>query len=64
MNDERYGAAVHEAGHIGVAWALGLKTRKAAVGVNDECSAGATEIEEGLHLPLVDHFAIVADQRA
>ena len=55
-NEDGYGAAVHEAGHVVVAWALGLKTRKMAVD-GDE-AAGAAEIEEGTHLPLVDQIAI------
>ena len=54
----RYGAAVHEAGHVVVAWALGLKTRRVAVGINGDDTAGAAEIEESPRLPLVDQIAI------
>src|SRR5674476_1052970 len=57
-SQDRYGAAVHEAGHVVVAWVLGLKTRKMAVGIDGDDAKGAAEIEEGLHLPLVDQIAI------
>src|ERR1700704_4607288 len=55
---DRYSAAVHEAGHVVVAWALGLKTRKMAVGIDGDDAAGAAEIEESWRLPLVDQIAI------
>jgi hypothetical protein len=57
-SQDRYGAAVHEAGHVVVAWALGLKTRKLAVGIDGDDAAGAAEIEESSHLPTVDQIAI------
>jgi len=49
---------VHEAGHVVVAWAFGLKTRAMAVGVNGDDSAGKAEIEDASHLPVVDQIAI------
>jgi ATP-dependent Zn protease len=55
---DKYGAAVHEAGHVVVAWALGLKTRKMAVGIGGDDAAGEAQIEDGPHLPLVDQIAI------
>jgi len=55
---DRYGAAVHEAGHVVVAWALGLKTRKMTVGIGGDDSAGRAEIEENPNLPLIDQIAI------
>lgn len=55
---DRYGAAVHEAGHVVVAWALGLKTRRMAIGVGGDDSAGEAEIEEGTHLSVVDRIAV------
>jgi ATP-dependent Zn protease len=55
---DSYSTAVHEAGHVVVAWALGLKTRKMVVGINGDDSAGAAEIERSLHLPLIDRIAI------
>jgi ATP-dependent Zn protease len=57
-NQDGYGAAVHEAGHVVVAWALGLKTRKMAVGISEDDAAGAAEIEESTNLTLVDQIAI------
>ena len=57
-SQDRYGAAVHEAGHVVVAWALGLKTRKMAVCIDGDDTAGAAEIEESPHLLLVDQIAI------
>jgi hypothetical protein len=58
MTKDRYGAAVHEAGHVIVAWSLGLKTKKMAVGINGDDAAGAAEIEQGAHLPLIDQIAV------
>jgi len=58
VNKDRYGAAVHEAGHVLVAWALGLKTRKAVVGIRGDDSAGEVQIEDARHLPLIDQIAI------
>ena len=55
-----YGAAVHEAGHVVVAWVLGLKTRRMAAGIDGDEAAGAAEIEESAHLPLIDQIAICA----
>jgi hypothetical protein len=57
-SQDEYGAAAHEAGHVIVAWALGLKTRRMVVGIDGDDAAGAAEIEDGSHLPLVDQIAI------
>jgi ATP-dependent Zn protease len=57
-SQDRYSTAVHEAGHVVVAWALGLKTTKVAVGIGGDDAAGEAEIEETSHLPLVDQIAI------
>ena len=57
-SQDEYGAAVHEAGHVVVAWALGLKTRKMTAGIEGDAAAGAAEIEEGTYLPLADQIAI------
>jgi hypothetical protein len=57
-NRDRYGAAVHEAGHVVVAWALGLKTSKMVVGIDGDDAAGAAQIEDDKHLPLFDQIAI------
>jgi ATP-dependent Zn protease len=57
-SQDGYGAAVHEAGHVVVAWALGLKTRKMAIGIDGDDAAGGAEIEESTHLRMVDQIAI------
>jgi len=58
--EDRRGAAYHEAGHIVVAWALGLKVGATAIGINGDDSAGCSEIEDGKPLPLVDNIAVCA----
>jgi hypothetical protein len=55
---DRYGASAHEAGHVVVARAFGLKTRSMAVGIDGDDAAGIAEIEDARHLPLVDQIAI------
>ena len=55
---DRYSAAVHEAGHVVVAWVLGLKTRKVTVGTGGDDTAGAAEIAASTRLLLVDRIAI------
>jgi ATP-dependent Zn protease len=57
-SQDRYSAAVHEAGHVIVAWVLGLKTKRMAVGINGDPTAGEAEIERNPDLPLVDRIAI------
>jgi hypothetical protein len=49
------------AGHVVVAWALGLKTRRMAIGINGDEAAAAAEIENGPHLPLIDQIAFRCD---
>ncbi len=51
----RRGAAVHEAGHAIVAWALGLKVRRLCIG--EDCN-GASCIECSAHLPILDRIAV------
>jgi hypothetical protein len=58
INPDRYGAAVHEAGHVVVAWTLGLKTRRVIIAIDGDDAAAAAEIEDSSHLPLVDQIAI------
>jgi ATP-dependent Zn protease len=53
-----YSTAVHEAGHVIVAWEFGLKTRRMAVGINGDPTAGEAEIQKNPDLPLVDRIAI------
>jgi hypothetical protein len=58
MSRDRYGAAVHEAGHVVVARALGLTTRKMIAGIDGDPTAGRAEIKDGSHLPVIDQIAI------
>ena len=55
---DRYSTAVHEAGHVVVAWALGLKTIKMTVGISGDGTAGRAEIEKNPNLPMIDRIAI------
>jgi ATP-dependent Zn protease len=55
---ESYGTAVHEAGHIVVAWALGLHTESTAIGVRGDETAGEVQIADPSHLPLIDQIAL------
>src|SRR5262245_11759854 len=57
-NSDRFGAAVHEAGHAVVAWALGLVVGELAIGIKGDDTAGTSEIGDSGHLPLVDQIAI------
>ena len=59
-NEERRGTAYHEAGHIVVAWALGLKVGASAIGINGDDPAGKTEIERDKLSPLIDKIAVCA----
>lgn len=58
--EDRRGTAYHEAGHIVVAWALGLKVGASAIGINGDNSAGKTDIEHHKPLSLIDKIAICA----
>lgn len=58
--EERRGAAIHEAGHAVVAWALGLNVGRVAIGINGDPSAGAAEIEEKRSMSLIDRIALCA----
>src|SRR5262249_13031115 len=61
--EDRRGAAYHEAGHIVVAWALGLRVGAAAIGINGDDAEGEADIDHDKHLPLVDEIAICAAGR-
>src|SRR6476619_7298761 len=58
--EDRRGAAYHEAGHIVVAWALGVDVGAAAIGINGDDAKGAADIGDGDGLPLVDKIALCA----
>jgi hypothetical protein len=51
----RRGAAVHEAGHAIVAWALGLKVRQLRIG---DDGSGASCIECSAHLAILHQIAV------
>jgi hypothetical protein len=57
-SDDFRSAAYHEAGHVVVAWALGLEIGNAEIGVNEDDSAGRVEIETDEDMPLVDKIAV------
>jgi ATP-dependent Zn protease len=58
--DERRGAAIHEAGHAVVAWALGLRVRRLEIAIAGDMSAGEVDIEEKQSMSLVDRIALCA----
>lgn len=58
--EDRRGAAYHEAGHIAVAWALGLKIGAVAIGIDGDNSKGKSEIAHDKPLPLIDKIAVCA----
>jgi hypothetical protein len=54
-DDMRWAAAVHEAGHVVVAWALGLQVQ--AIAVTDK-GEGRSEIESMARCPLCQQIAV------
>jgi hypothetical protein len=62
INDRR-GAAYHEAGHIVVAWALGVEVGAAAIGINGDDAKGTAAIGDDEGLPLIDKIALCAAGR-
>ena len=58
--EDRRGAAYHEAGHIVLAWAFGLRVSAAAIGIGGDDSTGETEFDRDKSLPLVDKIAVCA----
>lgn len=58
--EDRRGAAYHEAGHIVLAWALGLRVSAAAIGIGGDDSKGETEFDRDKPLPIVDKIAVCA----
>ena len=51
---------MHEAGHVVVARALGLKTRAMIAGIDGDDTKGKADIENSSHLSVVDRIAICA----
>ena len=60
MNRDRYGAAVHEAGHVVVARVCGVQTGAMIAGIGDDDAAGRAEIGDTSHLSVIDQIAICA----
>jgi ATP-dependent Zn protease len=58
--DYRIGAAIHEAGHAVVAWALGLPVGRMAIAIGGDDAKGTTEIANAERLSLVDQLAVCA----
>ena len=57
--EERRSTAIHEAGHVVVAWALGLPVGSMEIGCNGDDTAGRSEIDEtARQLSLVDRIAL------
>lgn len=54
------GAAFHEAGHIVVAWSLGLAVGCAEIAVGGDDSKGTAEVQNAGHMDLLDQLAICA----
>jgi hypothetical protein len=61
--EDRRGAAYHEAGHIVVASALGLRVGAAVIGVDGDDAKGEADIDCDRSLPLVDRIAVCAAGR-
>jgi ATP-dependent Zn protease len=57
-NRDLRGTAYHEAGHAGVAWALGLSVHRMVIGIAGDLTAGEADIEEKRSMSLVDRIAI------
>jgi ATP-dependent Zn protease len=55
---DRAGAAMHEAGHAVVGWALGLPVGEIEIGMGGDDAAGRSEIGDASHLPLIDQIAV------
>ena len=60
---DRRGAAYHEAGHIVVAWALGLTADAATIGIDGDEFKGKAEIADDSLLPLIDRIHFVPQTR-
>jgi ATP-dependent Zn protease len=58
--DERRGAAIHEAGHAVVAWALGLRVHWVQIGIPSDLAAGVANFDEKPSTSLIDRIALCA----
>ncbi len=59
-DQDRRGAAYHEAGHAVVASALGLSVRRMEIAIDGDDAKGAADIQDDPNLPLVDQLAVCA----
>jgi hypothetical protein len=60
-NEERRSTAIHEAGHVVVAWTLGLPAGSMEIGCNCDDTAGASQIDDAaFSLCAVDRIALCA----
>lgn len=57
---ERRSTAIHEAGHVVVAWTLGLPVGAMEIGLNGDDTAGKSEIDDAGLLSIVDRIALCA----
>lgn len=58
---ERRSTAIHEAGHVVVAWALGLPVGAMEIGIRSDDTAGKSEIDDMARpLSFVDRIAVCA----
>ena len=58
--EERRSTAIHEAGHVIVAWTLGLPVGAMEIGINGDDTAGKSEIADTRSLSMVDRIALCA----
>ena len=58
MNENRVGAAYHEAGHVVIAWVFGLAPGNIEVAIDGDEFAGKTMVGSDEHLPELDRLAI------
>jgi hypothetical protein len=58
--EERRSTAIHESGHVVVAWKLGLPVGAIEIGINGDDTAGKSEIADADLLSTVDRIALCA----
>ncbi len=59
-SEERRNTAIHEAGHVVVAWTLGLPVGAMEVGIGGDDTVGKSEIADTGSLSTIDHIALCA----
>ena len=58
--EQRRSTAIHEAGHVVVAWTLGLPVGAMEIGLNGDDTAGKSEIADTASLSMIDRIALCA----